>query len=197
MKKNIQKKNIQGFTLIEVMVSVSIFTVIITTGIGALLNVTQSYNVAREKKAVADNLNFMMEGVTRELRLGSMYESGATNSGSDSFDPNPQNGKDDSIGFRVARGDDIRGQYMIYRLEDGVVRRYRYDTSNNLIAIDSLNDVNSVVIDEIDFTVVGTTSGSSDGQQPLVWIRIKAYPATDDSVELSLQTLVSQRVLDF
>jgi|AntAceMinimDraft_6_1070360.scaffolds.fasta_scaffold06522_4 prepilin-type N-terminal cleavage/methylation domain-containing protein len=199
MKKSTQQKNISlqyGFTLIEVMISVAIFTIIMTVGMGALVNITQNYSIARERKTVADNLSFMLESVTREIRLGTEYYSGSGSSPT-FFQKSSRDGSASSVGFVMANPSDIRGQYMSYSLEDGVLKRYRYKPDGVPLQEDTLNDSNAVIIESIDFTVIGSTlSGTSDGRQPLVWIRMKARSLKNDT-SLSLQTLVSQRALDF
>lgn len=194
---NIKNKNNpsrKGFTLVEIMVSVAIFSIIMTVGIGALVDITQTYSYAREKKTVADSLSFMLESMTREIRLGTNFYSG---SGSGvSFQDSARDGSTNSVGFEMSNPSDLRGRYMSYSLESGVLRRYRYDTGGTLISTDNLNDVNSVAIESLDFTVIGASaSGTTDGKQPLVWIRMKARSVKNDAA-LSLQTLVSQRSLD-
>ncbi len=196
MKKNTFHKKIKGFTLIEVMVSIAVFAIIMTVGVGALVTITHKYNVSKDQKLVADNLSFMLESITREIRLGTRYYSG---SGSNAvfFEANPRDGKSGSVGFEMANPSDIRGRYMSYSLEGNVLRRYRYDMDGDPISVDELNDPSSVVIEELDFTVVGADeSGTNDGRQPLVWVRMKARPVSAD-LPISLQTLVSQRALDF
>lgn len=182
------KSNSKGFTLIEIMVSVAIFAIIMTTGIGALVSLTNTYRVSQDNKKVNDSLNYALENMTRELRLGQNYRANAgSNPGVDiSLD-----GESDSIGFRTA---DNRG-YVVFRLgNDGAL--YRENITGG--GFDTLTSINEVIIDELVFTVIGTDSlnGSPNNyQQPLVWIRIKAS-TVDGSSTSSIQTLVSQRVLD-
>ena len=71
-----KSKTKKGFTLVEMMVSVAIFTIVITVGIGALVNMVQKYKVSQQEKQAADSLGFVLETLTREIRLGSNYLSG-------------------------------------------------------------------------------------------------------------------------
>ncbi len=62
-----------GFTLIEMMVAVTIFTVIMVMGIGALLNISLSDQKSRSQRAVNDSVSFIMEDIVRNIRIGNTY----------------------------------------------------------------------------------------------------------------------------
>lgn len=66
----------KGFTLIELMVSVSIFSVVMLIVIGALITLNNANQKAQAIRAVVDNLNFAMEDVTRNVRTGGGYKCG-------------------------------------------------------------------------------------------------------------------------
>jgi prepilin-type N-terminal cleavage/methylation domain-containing protein len=186
--------NRKGFTLIEIMVSVAIFTIIMTTGIGALVSITNSYRVSQEKKQVNDALNFSLESMTRELRLGQNYY--VPNTGvANSIQNAPQDGDNDSIGFEATGG---RG-YFIFRHNknnSSLVRETIGGESDNNVS--EMTNPDLVEIIKVSFKVIGTDSSASDDiRQPLVWIRIQAKPtgASNDNIS-TIQTLVSQRLLD-
>ena len=79
----------KGFTLIEVMVSVMIFSVVMTVALGALLAMSESDRRAEALKSVINNLDFAMDALTRTVRTGYNYHCGV--SGSDLTTPAPQN----------------------------------------------------------------------------------------------------------
>jgi len=58
----------QGFTLVEVMVSVSIFVLITTIGIGALMNINNAYKQSRSQRIAIDSLNFVLDSMSRQIR---------------------------------------------------------------------------------------------------------------------------------
>jgi prepilin-type N-terminal cleavage/methylation domain-containing protein len=191
-----QSKNNKGFTLIEIMVSVAIFAIIMTTGIGALVSITNSYRVSQQNKQVNDALNFSLESITRELRLGQNYY--VPNSGQvDEAEVGSSDGDNDSIGFNATDG---RGYFIFRYNEDNLsLERETIDGSvgNNTA---QLTNPDLVEITSVQFMVIGTDSvegSNQDVRQPLVWIRIQAKPTgeSDDSIS-TIQTLVSQRSLD-
>lgn len=182
--------NKRGFTLIEIMVSVTIFTIIITVGMGALVSLLRNYEVTQAEKRVHDSLNYAMETITREIRLGKNYHinpEGIEVGGDDGFGS--------SIGFNAS---DNRG-YVRYSLNGDVLQLERNGAETAPNGPSTLTDPTQVIVDSLRFTVLGTdTYGSGDLSQPLVWIQIQAYATNGDSErETTIQTLVSQRVLDF
>ncbi|MCX6753268.1 MAG: prepilin-type N-terminal cleavage/methylation domain-containing protein [Candidatus Nomurabacteria bacterium] len=62
-----------GFTIIEVMISVALFSVIIIIGVGSLLNASNLHNKSAKVRSILDNLSFVMEDMSRNLRTGSDY----------------------------------------------------------------------------------------------------------------------------
>ncbi len=68
-----QIKNQNGFTLLEAMVSIAIFSIIMVIGVSALLSVNSANKKSKNLRTVMDNLNFAMEDIARNFKLGSSY----------------------------------------------------------------------------------------------------------------------------
>lgn len=60
----------RGFTLIEMMIAVALFTIVMVIGIGAVLNANLLHKKTQSVRAVIDNLGFVMEDIARNVRLG-------------------------------------------------------------------------------------------------------------------------------
>lgn len=71
MKKNTYKTTQAGFTLIELMVSLSLFVVVVLAVVGSLYSVNQSARKAASMRAVLDNINFASDVIARTIRTGS------------------------------------------------------------------------------------------------------------------------------
>lgn len=67
-----------GFTLIEMLVSVAIFTIVMVVALGALLSITESDRKAQTLKSVINNLNFALDSMSRTIRTGTQYHCGST-----------------------------------------------------------------------------------------------------------------------
>lgn len=185
--KFLNNKKTKGFTLIEIMVSVAIFTVIITTGMGALVSLLRSYEVTQSQKRVNDGINYAFETMTREIRLGHDYY------------------QDPALSGTIVGGNDGEGTALGFDSSDN--RGYiRYYVSNGALTMtvdggtpNTLTDNTQITIEDIRFIVLGTAPYSTpDLNQPLVWMQIKASAVGSSSDRTTtVQTLVSQRVLDF
>ena len=191
-----QSKNNKGFTLIEIMLSVAIFAIIMTTGIGVLVSITNSYRISQQNKQVNDALNFSLESMVRELRLGNNYYVPSGSNQVNSPEVGSRDGDNDSIGFMASDG---RGYFIFrYDADNLTLQRQTFDgtVGDNT---SQLTNPDLVEITNVRFIVIGTESFADDDdvRQPLVWIQIQAKPTgeSDDSIS-TMQTLVSQRLLD-
>ena len=68
---NISKK--QGFTLVEMIVSLGVFSVVVTIAVGALLVLISSNEQLQKEQSVMTNLSFAIDSMTREIRTGRNY----------------------------------------------------------------------------------------------------------------------------
>jgi len=62
-----------GFTLIEMIVSLALFSVVVTISVGSLLILIASNRQLQDEQAVLANLSFALDSMTREIRTGSAY----------------------------------------------------------------------------------------------------------------------------
>ncbi len=66
----------RGFTLIEMLVSVAIFTVVMVIALGALLSLSEADRKAQTISAAVNNLSFAVDSISRLLRTGINYHCG-------------------------------------------------------------------------------------------------------------------------
>lgn len=189
MKNN--KNKMKGFTLIELMVATTIFSIIMLMGVGSLIVSSNSAKAAQRLRIAVDNVNFAMESMTRELRVGTHYECASSvhlnsNSVADcsgggtiiAFTPQQVVGAPARVGYYKQEREDGEG--------DELVR-----------CVNNTNNCTSVVADNVDvqllkFIVVGSSVG--DNIQPSVKIIMKGT-VTISGVEkpFILQSMASQR----
>lgn len=183
----------QGFTLIEIMVSISIFTIIMTTGVGALLSITRSYQAAKEQTATTNAIHFALDSMVRDIRIGSAYYAD-DNVSLDEFTENYYYLDDESTYDLTFRGIEERGvlQYSFDPTpENGqpYLLRSRYH-NGELTESSMLSDLQGVRIENALFRVQG--SNPNDNVQPSVFIYIRGVDIESGS-DIILQTFVSQR----
>lgn len=68
-----QSSHKKGFTLVEMMVSISLFMLVSIVAIGALLRIVDANKKAQSLKTTMNNINFIMESLSREMRVGTTY----------------------------------------------------------------------------------------------------------------------------
>ncbi len=68
----------QGFTLMEVMVAVSIFAIVVTVGIVALLTINNSYRKSQTERQAIDSLTYTLESMSRRIRTAASWDPSMT-----------------------------------------------------------------------------------------------------------------------
>lgn len=68
----------KGFTLVEMVVSLGVFSLVMVVAMGAFLKITEVNKRAQNIKNAVNNINFTLEAMSRELRTGSEYELSGT-----------------------------------------------------------------------------------------------------------------------
>src|SRR5512141_3290416 len=77
-KKNLKTED--GYTIIETMIAVSLFIIIVMSGMGALLNANLIHRKSRDMRSIIDSLSFVMEDMSRNIRTGYNYRCISANS---------------------------------------------------------------------------------------------------------------------
>ncbi len=197
--KNHSRNKEKGFTLIELMVSMTVFTVLVTVGIGAVLNATSQYYTASNMRALMDNLNFVMEDMSRNIRTATAvhcatgvgsYLDGATG---DFIPQSCATTPTNRITVAAVSGTNIT--YAISPI--GVPIPNRVFKIVGETGADQVITPPEVIIDPLKsgFTVRGAEEG--DGLQPMVTIRLSGtvrYKNIDSP--FSIQNSITLRPLD-
>ncbi|MEX2013985.1 MAG: type II secretion system protein [Parcubacteria group bacterium] len=174
------KNTKKGFTLIELMVAISIFIVVMTISMGSILGVFEANRKSRSLRTVLNNLNLAVESMAKEMRFGTIYHCG---SGSVTV---PQNCPTGGTRMSFLSSDNVQ---ITYHLNNQTIQK-RVGTGP-FIAVTAPE----IVIDDLTFYTLGALPG--DTFQPKVIIIIKSHAGNEKGrSDFTLQTLVSQRVLD-
>ena len=162
------------------MVAISIFIIVMTVSMGAILNVFDANRKSRSLKTVLNNLNLAVESMSKEMRFGKNYHCG---SGTLTV---PQNcsGGDTLMSFLSSDDIQITYQFNSQSIEKRV-------GSGDFIAVTAPE----IVIDDLTFYTLG--AGTGDTLHPKVLIKIKSHSGVNKGLSnFVLETLVSQRTLD-
>ncbi len=166
-----------GFTLVEIIVSVAIFTIVVLIAVSALLSIVDINRKTQATKAVMDNMSFALESMTREIKVGTNYQVSGVNTFS------YLNSAGDTVEYR------LNGEGQIERLINGVA-----PITITSPEVTIKNAEKGVPV----FTLFGELP--TDKIQPFLLIRILGSANLGSTAktqsDFNLQTSVSQRVLD-
>lgn len=68
-----KNKSQKGFTLVEMIVSLGIFSVVAVVALGALMKIMTANQKAQTLQSAMTNINFALEAMSREIRTGYNY----------------------------------------------------------------------------------------------------------------------------
>ncbi len=167
------RRNDRGFTLIEIMVAVSIFVIVMLIAIGALINAVDANRKAQALSNVINNVNFSLESMIRDIRTGTQYSvSGTSFTFHDTFD-----------------------NVITYNLNSQkILKSVGVNFGATHQPVGGFITSTQVVIESLDFTLQG--GGKGDGQ-PAVLIHISGKAGNGKTTSsFKVETLVTQRLLD-
>ncbi len=191
MRKRSLPQGNAGFTLVEMLVSVALFSIVVTVGIGALLTVLAANRKAQALQSVMNNLNFTLEQMSRDVRVGTSYDCGGQHGGPHDCGA-PQSTLEyvshtgDKVVYELnVPSDDTKGAFIERSVADGPFQRI---TSAD------------ITIRSLSFYVTGSSAG--DLVQPKVQITIQGHTGDNDqahaeaNTNFNLQTTIVSRHLD-
>ncbi|MBI4155890.1 MAG: prepilin-type N-terminal cleavage/methylation domain-containing protein [Candidatus Zambryskibacteria bacterium] len=180
----------KGFSLIEIMVAVSIFSVVMVLSTGSILSVLDANRKSQTLRAVMDNLNSTMESMTRSIRFGQNYHCGP---GGAVPITTPQDCGNNNPSDTMAVL--FNGLTTTYRLNSG-----RIEKSTNSADYYPITSPD-VTITNLAFRVFGSAPYSNGVNllQPQVIIVVSGFAGLKPTSQttFTLETTVSQRLFDF
>lgn len=172
------RKSGKGYTLIELMIAIGLFSIIMMLASGAYLMMIGLNRQAQSISTGIDNLSFALESMTRNIRTGSDYSCGA--SGGDCVDG------DTSFSFKNQKGETV-----VYKLSGTALQQVVEGTQ-------SLLTEPSVIITSLIFYAFGTEPAPGDYRQARVTISvsgtISSGPTTNQS--FTIETGATMRGTD-
>jgi hypothetical protein len=184
------------------MVAVSIFTIVVTVGIGALIVSNSGYNQSRKNRHAIDALSSSMEYITRQLRTGALYTCGDLNaSGTVLDDTTPRSNcyatnADNAITFIDQDG----RQISVFFSPDatnptkGRIARTIKPAGGGTAVTEDLTDISVVDVDSFQVHIDGALD--NDNAQPIATLVMAGSVTGQTTQTFRLQGSVSQRTLD-
>lgn len=214
-----------GFTLVEMIVSLALFSIVITISVGALLVLISANQQLQEEQSVMTNLSFALDSMTREIRTGIHYYCDSQNSDNagangkkmfrdgEDLDADPiqdcDTGNVDGRKYHglsfIEGGESITGApdtRIVYFFDNDPNSPNQGKIMRRLSGQDAQSIVSSgIYITNAEFFVTGSkpmsAGGANSTDQSAVTIFIEARESDDATGKLyRIETTVTQRTLD-
>lgn len=189
-----------GYTIVELVVAVALFTVVVLVSSSAFLGVVVSNRKTLAARTAIDNLNSAIESMTRIIKTGTAYHCGTSGVLSD---PQDCPSGDSYLELEKQKGDPtVLSDQIIYRI--GPVGTcgagqicFSDDGGSVFVALTA--PFPQLSLDKLQFQVYGSVPEPLiTSKQPLVVIIIKGTAGTGTAeTTFNIQTVVSQRLPDF
>lgn len=165
----------KGFTLLEVIVSLGVFSIIALMAVGAMITILNLNNQVRDSQSLVNSLNFAVESMSRDVRFGSNYNCG-----------NGESNCDDGANFiQIDFSENGSLSSIAYHIEDGRLIRTTKGFSNFVTP-------EGVYIDSFKVYAVGI---EDDGVHPrATFVLSGTIISGSEDISFSIQTTVSQRL---
>jgi len=177
----------RAFTLVELIVSVGLFSIVVVIAMSAYLSLISLDRKARATSDVMTNLSFVMESMTRSIRTGTNYDCGSIGSiancpsGSNYFSFLDENGQTDT--------------YLL-NTSDNTIRTCQNSGTCTAGGATVLTDPR-IKVTNLTFYTQG--AGTGDGIQPRVVFVISGSitpDAASSPISFTIESAATQRLLD-
>lgn len=210
------KKNKKGFTLIEALVSLGLFSIVVVSATGVILSVISSNKKNQAISSVVNNLNYSIDSMVRDIKTGYAYKCSFTGAGADLLIENFKLGQK-TCGTDGLESPDItlvstisgKEQVVKYELVQDVtvgsyIKKTLYSESNGSVTASSyaLTDIKNISIDKLVYFIQTPTPlipRNLGVGQPSVRMNIKGTSRLNE-INISdfyIQTFISQRLPNF
>jgi len=188
MRKIFKKiNNEKGLGFVELVVAVSIFSMVVIAASGIFINVIKAQRAIIFKQGVTDNLRYAMEYMAKELRMAQK----------DSANPDLtfNNGDGSSVKNAIATKIFFKNGFdetIIYEFDSVNQKILRNDLSGG----DGSQPISSdeILITSLNFFINNWSFTSGGGAAPLITIFIKGKAKNGAGNEIEMQTSVSPRI---
>jgi prepilin-type N-terminal cleavage/methylation domain-containing protein len=189
-----QKRYHAGFTLIEMMVSLMLFTIVVLAVVGSLYTVNTSARKAQAMGRVMDNLGFAVESISRTVRTGNAVScigvsAGVLNCPFQDISPGTGIQVDSTLG-----GDHlIEYRRYITTGGTGVIQKRTQESGlwGNWVSLTAPE----IDVQQLSFYVDG--ADTDDKIQPQVQLFVKGVAVVgENTAPFAIQTYISQRATE-
>jgi prepilin-type N-terminal cleavage/methylation domain-containing protein len=177
-----KKIPIRGFTLIEMIVSVGLFSVVMLVVTAAYLAIITLDKESRSTNELVVNLSFALESMARNVRTGTAYSCAGAG-----------NGTCEQLSFIDAEGKPVTYVRKVEGVESSIGQCLSGAcTSSSAVGLTDPR----ITIQSLTFYVWGVGTGDQTQPQVLMTVRGTMQASVSRTVDFTIQTSATQRVLD-
>lgn len=178
------KKLNKGFTIIELIVAITVFITVMTIAMGAIFSTFNSNTKAKNMKTALSNLNIALESMSREIRFGRIYHCGSTGTLTV-----PQNCPTGSSFFTFLSSG---GDQIAYRLTGTTIEKQDGASGSWIVVTGS-----EITIESLTFYTLGAIAADTFQPKTVIIVRGRVgATGAKGTTRFAIQTLVSQRAVD-
>ena len=173
------KKN--GFTLVEMMVTVIIFSIIAGVAIGVFVSAIQFQRYSLTRQQLLDQTSYAMEYMSRAIRMAK---------------------KDDGTCGFSGKNYNYTASSIQFQTYGGVCQTFSLDSSSIKATKTGVNGYNNIDLTSDDFEIIpfsfqvlGDNPGDNIQPKVMIFLEIKAK-GSGQQPAMKIQTTISQRNLD-
>ncbi len=194
ISKRSQQGFAAGFTLVEMLVAVSVFSMVMLIATGSVFAIVESNKKAHAIKSVMTNLNFALESMSRDIRVGMTYR--CSNDPGDDLAAPADCSSDPGTVFSYRANRDLDGDGLVNSAD-----RIQYWMSGGRIMKQSGPDAplavtaTEITVESLEFYVIGAPL--DDDRQPKVVMTVQGYAGVGQTrSDFNIKTTISQRAFD-
>jgi prepilin-type N-terminal cleavage/methylation domain-containing protein len=209
------KRYNSGFTLLEMIVSLGIFTIVAVIAVGSLVRITSLNRQAQSMQAAMNNTNYILESISREMRFSKKFHCVPNDN---SYNPGNTNG---NLSFQECNaGQGLNGKGLVFMTpkqdpndtncylinaywfvsggnQTMTIKKSQQNACGERLGSDTATemiDTGNVTLQTADFTV----SKPAGGEYALTWIHLAGYSGAKEKEKnyFDIKTAVSQRIKD-
>lgn len=209
------RKNVQGYTLVELLVATSVFTVVALGAFTILFAAQNGYDRVSGSRITMDNINLVLDSVSREIKFGSEYKcvnfdgdfTSSTNYDTLRYLYNTSD-RCNAFSF-IPQGEKDRRIVYYFNTKDSTINQMEYKRNSSTGLFDKNESFGDVAltstgfkVDSLNFELIGVSP--DDYIQPRIILNItgiidysiKKNGAVIKTTDFSTQTAITQRLLD-
>jgi len=169
-----------GFTLIEILITIVIFSIIITSFLALFVSAFENQRKSLAANYLLNNASYITEYISRALRMAKKDKEGVCINPGNNFEPS--DGESDYIKFL-----NYKGECQKFFIREGRLKVEKRGIEQALTP-------RNLIVENLKFKISG--GSQADNLQPSITFSLKLKTIKTPSQEINFQTTISQRPLD-